>query len=291
VKFLFIILYDFGILLYRIGIQIASIWNLKAKQWIDGRKNWSDQIVSQLKPNEFRIWFHCASVGEFEQGRPVIEAYRKKFPAHKIVLTFYSPSGYELRKRYSAADYIFYLPLDTKRNAKQFISLVNPSLAVFVKYELWFHFLSEISQKNIPAIMISAIFRENHLLFNFFFQPLREAVKSFRKIFVQDQTSLQLLQQNQFTNAELAGDTRFDRVWQIAQSPKQLSMIEQFKADKKLLVAGSTWPDDEKLLLQLIRDAGDEWKWIIVPHEIDASHIISLKLQIQKGWIEIPPAN
>ncbi|MFI5136099.1 MAG: 3-deoxy-D-manno-octulosonic acid transferase, partial [Chitinophagales bacterium] len=276
-KILFAFLYDVGIFFYRAGIQIASLRNSKAKQWIAGRKNLFQKIPSQLNLNEYRVWFHCASVGEFEQGRPVIEAYRKKFPSHKIVLTFFSPSGFELRKNYSGADYIFYLPLDTKRNASRFISLVDPKLTVFVKYEFWFRFLSEINRREIPAIMISAIFRENHLLFNSFFKPLKNVVMSIRKIFVQDENSVRFLQQNNFMNAELAGDTRFDRVWQIAQSPGKLPIIEQFKADKKLFVAGSTWLADEKLLFQLIAATDDSWRWIIVPHEIETSHISELK--------------
>src|SRR6185436_11135620 len=159
---LFAIFYKAGIQGYYFGIKVSSLWNRKASEWITGRKNLFEQIASVLKPDEQRVWFHCASVGEFEQGRPVMEAYRKKFPQHKIVLTFFSPSAFELRKNYQGADYIFYLPLDTKENARRFVALIDPKLVVFVKYEFWFHLLSEIHRKKIPAVMISSVFRKDH---------------------------------------------------------------------------------------------------------------------------------
>jgi len=275
--------YNLGIFFYRTAIQIASIQNAKAGQWVAGRKNLLHKVQLALKPNEDRIWFHCASVGEFEQARPVIEALRQKFPSQKIVLTFFSPSGFELRKNYSGADYVFYLPADTRKNAEKFISLLQPKLVVFVKYEFWFHFLTEINQREIPAAFISAIFRENHLLFKPWFKPLKNVVMSLERIFVQDRNSLHLLEKNNFTNAELAGDTRFDRVWQIAESPMQLPLIAQFKGNMKLFVAGSTWAADEKILQQLIADTDESWRWIIVPHEIDTTHIQDLKKNISNS--------
>jgi len=275
--FLFFVLYAIGIRAYYFGVVVSSLWNSKAKQWRQGRKNLFEKIESSLKPNEHRVWFHCASVGEFEQGRPVMEAYRKKFRQHKIVLTFFSPSGFELRKNYSGDDYIFYLPLDTKANAGRFISLIDPEIAVFVKYEFWFHFLSEIQRRKIPAVMISAVFRKNHFLFNTVSSPLKRVTMDFRKIFVQDELSFQLLRGNNFTNAVLAGDTRFDRVWEIASLPEQIPLIATFRNKKKLFVGGSTWAPDEKLILQLVTELNDEWKFVIVPHEIYAAHLEQLK--------------
>ncbi len=277
VNFLFSLLYDFGIALYRLAILIASVAGIKARQWIWGRENLFQKIHAELTPHEERVWFHCASVGEFEQGRPLIEAYRKKFPLHKVVLTFFSPSGYELRKNYSGADYIFYLPADTRRNAKKFLDLVQPQLAVIVKYEFWYHFLSELKRREIPAVLVSAKFRTDQWLFRSLASPLKRQVMALPKIFVQDKNSLHILQQHGFSNGELAGDTRFDRVWEIAQSPKQLPVIINFKAEKKLLVAGSTWPQDEKLMAQLMKEITASWRLVLVPHEIGDAHISELK--------------
>lgn len=275
-KFLFTACYSAAIFLYRTGIALASLSHSKAKQWKAGRRGLFEQMQLALKQDEFRAWFHCASVGEFEQGRPVIEAYRKQFPSHKIVLTFFSPSGYELRKNFSGADYIFYLPPDTRRNAKRFLDLMAPRLAVFVKYEFWFHFLSELNRRKIPSLVISAKLRQSQWLFSAWAQPLKEELKAFDRIFVQDDNSLQVLQEHGFANAELAGDTRFDRVFQIAQAPKRLPLIEQFKDGRKLMVAGSTWRPDEKLIAPLKADAGSGWKWVMVPHEISDVHVAEL---------------
>lgn len=276
-RLLFNLLYDAALRCFYFSIVIGSLWNQKAKKWLEGRKNLFLQIESSLKSNEHRVWFHCASIGEFEQGRPVIEAYREKFPHHKIVLTFFSPSGFELRNNYPGADYIFYLPPDTKANARRFISLIDPRLVVFVKYEFWFHFLSEIDRRKIPAVMISAVFRKNHFLFNPLAKPLKQVLISFKKIFVQDESSLLILNQNGVTNGELAGDTRFDRVWEISSSAKKIDLVENFRGGKKLFVTGSTWAPDEKLILRLAADVNDGWKFVIVPHEINPNHLQRLR--------------
>jgi 3-deoxy-D-manno-octulosonic-acid transferase len=276
VKFLFTLLYDSGLFFYRAGIFFASFFHPKARRWRQGRKQLLSGIQSQLRPSELRIWFHCASAGEFEQARPVMEACRQKFPGHSIVLTFFSPSGFDLQKNYAGADYIFYLPVDTRRHAQKFLQLVNPRLAVFVKYEFWFHFLSQLAEKQIPAILISVILRPNHFLFRPLAQPLRDVVKPFMRIFVQDENSLRLLQQHHLANGEVAGDTRFDRVWQIAQSPGSYPLIEKFIAGKPALVAGSTWPADERLLVELLEKMEPSWKLIIAPHETGARNIVQL---------------
>jgi 3-deoxy-D-manno-octulosonic-acid transferase len=224
----------------------------KAKAWLRGRKNLFEQIKVSLKPGEYRAWFHCASAGEFEQGRPVIEAYKKRWPAHRIVLTFFSPSGYELRKNYSDADYIFYLPLDTRINARKFIELVQPRFALFVKYEFWIHHLRELEKNSTPSLLISAVFRPHQIFFRWYGKIFRDALQLFRRLFVQDDDSLKLLHSIRINQAEVAGDTRFDRVWEISGSPKQLPLIEKLKSERKLFVAGSTWHEDEELLAQLI---------------------------------------
>jgi 3-deoxy-D-manno-octulosonic-acid transferase len=277
VNFLFSLLYDTGIALYRLAILMASVARIKARQWITGRKHLFENIHAELTPQEAHVWFHCASLGEFEQGRPLIESFRKKFPSHKIVLTFFSPSGYELRKNYRGADYIFYLPADTRRNAKKFLELVQPQLAIFVKYEFWFHFLSELNRRHIPAVLVSARFRKGQWLFRSLASPLKKQVMALHKIFVQDETSFTILQLHGFSNGAHSGDTRFDRVWEIAQSPKQLPVITHFKAETKLLVAGSTWPRDEQLMAQLIREMNASWRLVVVPHEIGDAHISELK--------------
>ncbi|MCY7408994.1 MAG: 3-deoxy-D-manno-octulosonic acid transferase, partial [Chitinophagales bacterium] len=275
--FFFNLFYNSIIGIYGFAIFISSWWNQKAKQWIAGRKNLFSHIESSMQAGETRVWFHCASVGEFEQGRPVMEAYRKNFPQHKIVLTFFSPSGFELRKNYCGADYIFYLPLDTKANAKKFISLIQPQLAVFVKYEFWKNHLLELQKQKVKTILISAVFRSNQIFFKWYGKEFLKLLKIFECIFLQDENSLQLLKNYGIENASVAGDTRYDRVWQIAQAPKEIQFIKNFKANKKLFVAGSTWNDDEKIILQLVASTNDDWKFVIVPHEIDTEHLKLLK--------------
>lgn len=274
---LFSLLYNSTIQLYRLAIGIASIWDPKAKEWLQGRKNQFINIENSLAADEYRVWFHCASAGEFEQGRPVIEAYRRKWPHHKIVLTFFSPSGYELRKNYSGADYIFYLPLDTKSNAQQLIALIQPRLAIFVKYEFWYYHLKELKKLKIPVVLISGIFRSNQVFFKWYGKPLQASLRCFQQFFVQDESSLQLLKQNGFTNAVVSGDTRFDRVWEITQHPSAIQPIEKFTAGNKLFVAGSTWPEDEKLIRELILKIDSGWKWIIVPHEVNDTNISNIQ--------------
>ncbi|MBA3646941.1 MAG: 3-deoxy-D-manno-octulosonic acid transferase [Chitinophagales bacterium] len=268
--------YSLGIFFYSGGILIASSWNKKAKQWVQGRKNQGKIITSLLNKDENRVWFHCASAGEFEQGRPVIEAYRKQFPLHKIILTFFSPSGYELFKNYKGADYIFYLPVDTPQRAKQFVLLLQPQLALFIKYEYWFNILYQLSAQKIPLLLVSGVFRKEHFFFKWYGRPFREILSCFNKIFVQDENSFLLLNEFGIANAEISGDTRLDRVWKIAESPVRIPMIEKFKGHEKVFVAGSTWEEDETILFPLI--GNDEfWKWIIAPHEINYHHLRELK--------------
>ena len=250
-------LYDIFIYFYQLGIRIAALFgNQKAKQWIDGRKNIFHKIenalTSNFKPQTSNlIWFHCSSLGEFEQGRPVIEKLKSKNSELKIVLTFFSPSGYEVRKNYSGADYIFYLPLDTKKNAKRFVELLKPDAAYFVKYEYWHYYFHALKEKNIPLYIVSAIFRDDQVFFKWYGKFFRKMLKYVTHFFVQDESSLAKLNSIGFTNATVAGDTRFDRVEEIANHPKEIPLVEKFTAGKKVIVAGSTWLEDEKIMFNV----------------------------------------
>ena len=241
---------------------------------MDGRTNLFQKIEGSLNQGEQRIWFHCSSLGEFEQGRPLIETLKKQHPHYKIVLTFFSPSGYEIRKDYEQADYVFYLPMDGAGNATRFIELIQPSMAVFVKYEFWYHYLHTLEKKNIPAILVSAAFREGQPFFRWYGSLFKKMLRCFDYLFVQDQHSKELLSGIGLNeNVIISGDTRYDRVWEIAQAAKEFPLIEQWKGKHKLLIAGSTWQDDEQILKELFSDVPNDWKMIIAPHEIDKNHI------------------
>jgi len=278
-------LYSLGIRIYGIGILIYSLFNKKAKQWVEGRKNWKASLRDA--GIEGAIWIHCASLGEFEQGRPVIEGIKKRFPEKKLLLTFFSPSGYEVRKNYPNADYVCYLPLDTRRNAKTFIELVQPELVLFVKYEVWHNFFYELLRSGVPHYIISAIFRADQIYFKNYGSWFRRTLTRVTKIFTQDKTSLQLLQKFGINHADFAGDTRFDRVFEISQKSEKLPKAEQFTRGKITLVAGSTWPADEKILSEVMSDF-KELNLIIAPHEVSEKHIRNLRELFPKSllWSE-----
>jgi 3-deoxy-D-manno-octulosonic-acid transferase len=257
--------------------------NIKASQLAKGQKDAWDQITSKLKADEQRIWIHSASVGEFEQGRPLIEKLRDQFPQYKIVVTFFSPSGYELRKNYSGADYIFYLPFDTSRNARRFIKLIQPKKIYFIKYEFWRNYLRVIRQQKIPLFLVSANFRTDQVFFQWYGGWYRKLLKSFTWFFVQNERSQQLLGQAGFNNVTVTGDTRFDRVCSIVDQARSLPDVAQFVQDKKCMVAGSTWPPDTDLLVRYINTENKGIKWIFAPHELHDTQIdqliISLKIK------------
>ena len=231
----------------------------------------------KLKPEDRTVWIHCASLGEFEQGRPVIEAIKKERPELKIVLTFFSPSGYEIRKNYPNADCISYLPADTPMNAAKFISLVNPQFVIFVKYEFWNNYISVLYKNNIPLYLISAIFRPGQHFFKWYGSFFRLMLKKFNRIFVQDQRSLNLLSGIGMENISLAGDTRFDRVVQIKGTARDIPQLEQFRGDEKLFLAGSSWRQDEEIIAQYINKFPGRMKWVFAPHEIDKPSIERLE--------------
>jgi len=267
-------LYNISIFLYSILINLSAPFNVKARQISKGRAQVFAGIKARIKHDRPIIWVHCASLGEFEQGRPVIEAIKKQHPEYQIFLTFFSPSGYEIRKKYELADYIFYLPADTKKNAQEFIELVRPEIVFFVKYEFWFHYLNELKKKNIPVYLFSSIFREDQLFFKNspWGKWYRKMLFRFEHFFVQDNQSVDLLHRIGIKNVTKAGDTRFDRVAEIARNGKNIPLVESFKGSSQLVVAGSTWKPDEDMLAQYIHSHPDI-KFIIAPHETKKGNI------------------
>ncbi len=268
--------YYLGIRIYYLAICIASAFNGKARQWLSGRKGLFQLVKQRMTPHEKILWFHVASLGEFEQGRPVIEAIRKKHTEYKILITFFSPSGYEIRKNYAGADYVFYLPLDTLRNARKFVELLQPEKVFFVKYEFWFNFLRVLHQKKIPVYLISGIFRKNHLFFRWYGKGYGNILGFFTHFYVQNRESYQLLTERGFNNVTLSGDTRFDRVTQIASDARETGIAERFVKGSPVVICGSTWDRDEELLMQYINDCDEQVKFIIAPHEIHESHILNI---------------
>lgn len=268
-----IYIYNIGIFLYNFVILIVSVFNNKAKLRKNGAKRTLIRLKSGLPVSEKRIWFHAASLGEFEQGRPIIELLKKKYPELKIVLTFFSPSGYEIRKDYKNADYIFYLPSDTKKNASEFVKIINPIFAVFIKYEFWHWYIKTLEIKKIPLFLISGIFREKQIFFKSYGTFFRNILKKFNHLFVQNQKSLKLLSSININNVSVTGDTRFDRVIEIARKKKEFPLIDKFKGDHLLFIAGSSWADDENIIFRFINKCNNNLKFIIAPHEIHNNNI------------------
>ena len=267
------IFYLAGIKIYYLLIAIASWFNPKARFWIQGRKGIFKKLKQEIDPNEKIAWFHCASLGEFEQGRPLIEAFKEKHKEYKTLLTFFSPSGFEIRKNYEGADYIYYLPLDTPQNAKQFLNIVNPKVVFFIKYEFWYFFIKEIGKREIPLYLVSGIFRKKQRFFKKHAYRSQKMLSEFKHFFVQNEESADLLKSIQLNNVSVTGDTRFDRVYAIAKSSKDLSLIEKFKGNKMLLIAGSTWKPDEDLIIKYLNESKSDLKFIIAPHEIHPENI------------------
>lgn len=269
-------LYDLGIRLYRFLVLLASLKNKKAAAWINGRKDLLTHIASQIDRNKTHVWFHFASLGEFEQGRPVLEEMKTRYPDISIVITFFSPSGYEVRKDYKVADHVFYLPLDTRKNAKEFIRMVRPSIAVFTKYEYWYHYFEELHRKNIPLFIVSGIFRKDQPFFKWYGGLHRKMLQMVSHFFVQNEISKTLLSSLGLTNVSVTGDTRFDRVVKNMNQVPRISTVEDFCAGCQVFIAGSTWHDDEVLIASLAK-AYPDWKFIIAPHEVDLRHIAEIK--------------
>lgn len=268
-----LLLYNIGIRAYYFAVFIAAAFNKKARLWLTGRNR---QCIANTADS---IWFHFASLGEFEQGRPVLEAARNQYAGHPIVVTFFSPSGYEIRKNTPLADAVYYLPLDTPGNARRFIDTIKPRAAIFTKYEYWYHFFNELHRQNIPLYVISAIFRPEQIFFKWYGSLHRRMLSWVTHLFVQDERSVQLLNQLHTSHVSVSGDTRFDRVWANALQPKDLPVIARFKNGQPLFIAGSTWPPDEELIAALVPLYPD-WKFIIAPHEIGEDKIARLLAQL-----------
>lgn len=285
--------------LYLLGVRLAARWNPKARLWLEGRKGLLEKLKAaignrqsavgsqnqtldtpnaELKTHDSRlIWMHCASLGEFEQGRPVLEALREQYPAVKVLLTFFSPSGYEVRKNYDGADYIFYLPMDSKANARRFLDIVQPDLVIWIKYEYWYHYLTALKKRNIPTLLVSGIFRPDQPFFKWYGRLHQYILESFTHLFVQTPDSQELLAGIGFTkNVTVNGDTRFDRVAAIAEKFTPIPAIEAFCGNHTTIVAGSTWPDDEEELDHYANTHPD-MRFIIAPHEITGQHLVEIE--------------
>ena len=267
--------YNIGLKAYQLALKLAAPFNLKAKQMLQGRKDVWLKVAEADKDAEY-VWVHCASLGEFEQGRPIIEELKVRSPKLNVLLTFFSPSGYEIRKNYEGADLVIYLPFDSKKNAERLLSNLNITKAIFVKYEFWYHYLSALNKYKIPSYIVSAIFRENQTFFKSYGAWYRKMLSYFTTLFVQNESSKQLLSTIGVDNVIVAGDTRFDRVAAIVKQAKDLPEIATFKAGKTVVVGGSTWPKDEELLIPFINQDKSDTKYIIAAHEVHESHITAI---------------
>ena len=263
----------YNIIMYAIqlGVAIASLFNEKVRKMWRGEREAFRILKEQVDPNAQYVWFHAASLGEFEQGRPIIERLRQEHPEYKILLTFYSPSGYEVRKNYQGADIICYMPIDTVTNARRFLRLIRPCMAFFIKYEFWYNFLHILKHRNVPTYSVSSIFRPNQVFFRWYGKNYGRVLRCFTKFFVQNEQSKELLNSIGITEVEITGDTRFDRVLQIKEAAKELPVVEAF-ASGRLFVAGSSWLPDEEIFIKYFNEHRD-WKLIIAPHVIGEDHL------------------
>ncbi len=272
------VLYTIGILLYSFGVRIAALFgNVKAMQWVKGRRDQEPALRQAQGPDSKWIWFHAASLGEFEQGRPVIEALKQEFPQYKILLSFFSPSGYEIRKDYPLADEVLYLPSDTPAHAEQWVKRHHFVAAFFIKYEFWFNYMRALKDAGIPLFYISLILKPDSYFFRWYGTWFLRQLKTVTHFFVQDEPTAQLLQAHGMTKVTVCGDTRFDRVAAIARQAKPFPEVERFIGSRKCIIAGSTWPPDEKLLVEVFPQLPDDYCLIVAPHDISASHVAQIK--------------
>ena len=265
-------MYNVFIYLYLLGVAIISRFNEKVRKMWRGEREAFSILKEKVDPEAKYVWFHAASLGEFEQGRPLMEQLRREHPEYKILLTFFSPSGYEVRKNYEGADIITYLPIDTITNARRFLRLVHPVMAFFIKYEFWYNYLHILKHRNIPVYSVSSIFRPDQVFFKWYGRQYGRVLNCFTHFFVQNEISKELLAKISITNTTIVGDTRFDRVLQIKEAAKQLPVVEAFKQDYKVFVAGSSWPPDEEIFIKYFNEHKD-WKLIIAPHVIGEDHL------------------
>ncbi len=283
-------IYDLAITIYDLLVRIAGLFSRKPRKMMKGHWVVYDLLRQQMDKDARYIWFHAASLGEFEQGRPLIEKIRAKYPEYKILLTFFSPSGYEVRKNYRGADIICYLPFDKRRNAKKFLNIVNPCMAFFIKYEFWKNYLDELYKRRIPVYSVSSIFRRDQIFFKWYGGTYRNVLKDFDYLFVQNEASKRFLSKIKIDRVAVVGDTRFDRVLQIREEAKDLPLVEKFKEGKPTLIAGSSWGPDEDLFLEYF-NTHPEMKLVIAPHVIDEAHLVEIIGKLKRPYVRYTRAD
>lgn len=266
-------MYNVAIYLYLLGVAVCSLFSKKVRKMWKGERRAVRELRQKVDPEAQYVWFHAASLGEFEQGRPLIEELRRRHPQYKILLTFFSPSGYEVRKDYPGADIVTYLPLDTIANARRFLRAIRPVMAFFIKYEFWYNYLHILKHRHVPVYSVSSIFRPGQVFFRWYGSEYGRVLRCFTHFFVQNQVSKDLLAKLKITDVSIVGDTRFDRVLQIKQQAKVLPVVEQFKSSGKVFVAGSSWLPDEEIFIPYFLKEKPNWKLIIAPHKIDEDHL------------------
>ena len=279
------LLYDFGIAAYTAAIKAVAPWKPKARKWVEGRRGIFERLQATVGASDKPVvWIHASSLGEFEQGRPVIEAIHEQYPQYRVLLTFFSPSGYEIRKDFAAADWVFYLPADTPRNVRRFLDIVRPAMAIFVKYDYWLNYLGELRRRKIRSYIFSSLFRRNSIFFKPYGGMFRRALETFETIFVQNEESKQLLSEIGFENVIVAGDTRFDRAAALPAQASRYPLIEHFKGEGRLFIVGSSWRPDEDLLVPFV-NAHPDVKFVIAPHEMEQPRIERLETECTGGVV------
>ena len=282
-------MYNFVIYIYLFAVKLVSLFNPKVKLMVKGHSEVFDILKSKIEKDKKYIWFHAASLGEFDQGRPLMERIRRQYPEYKILLTFFSPSGYEVRKNYQGADVICYLPFDTPRNARRFVKLANPCMAFFIKYEFWQNYLKNLQKHHVPTYSVSSIFRKNQVFFRWYGGKYFKVLTRFTHLFVQNEVSKELLATLNIRNVDVVGDTRFDRVIEIFEQAKQLPLVEQFKKNSMVMVAGSSWQPDEDIFIRYFNEH-PEMKLIIAPHVIGESHLTEIIGKLKRPYVRYTQA-
>ena len=283
-------LYNIAIYIYDFLVHIAAVFSRKPRKMIQGHREVYDILRRQQEKDARYIWFHAASLGEFEQGRPLMERIKERYPDYRILLTFFSPSGYEVRKNYKGADIICYLPFDKPRNVGKFLDIIHPCMAFFIKYEFWQNYLSELHKRQIPVYSVSSIFRKEQVFFKWYGGSYRKVLKNFDRLFVQNEASKRFLAKIGVTDVTVVGDTRFDRVLEIRQQAKDLPLVERFKGDSLTMVAGSSWPPDEDLFIEYFNNH-PEMKLIIAAHVIDENHLVEIMGKLKRPYVRYSKAN
>lgn len=282
-------IYNLVIYIYLFGVKVAGLFSAKPAKMVKGHREVFDILRNKIDKNARYIWFHAASLGEFEQGRPLIERIRKEHPEYKILQTFFSPSGYEVRKNYQGADLVCYLPFDTPRNVRRFVELANPCMVFFIKYEFWQNYLNELHRRGIPTYSVSSIFRPNQIFFRWYGKRYSEVLRTFAHLFVQNEVSKELLATIGVTDVTVVGDTRFDRVLDICHQAKQLPLVEKFKGDSLTFVAGSSWGPDEDIFIKYFNEH-PEMKLVIAPHVVSDSHLKEILDKVKRPCIRYTEA-